>query len=181
MQVPFPPGGCCFAVQKAFGFFTASKLLVWELLLLFSNPGTLPGARGYLQPALSTHIGQSGKRKAALGVLCPSLPQPQGVPAVLQPEMPRAVPPPSEIVPKTPARSEVPWGCRHSLGRCGHSRAPAVVWKEGLQGLRAVQAVISTALQQGCVTEGGSGTARGMGGTCPPGAAPNSHSHTQGL
>lgn len=134
------------------GFFTAWKLLVWEFLLLFLSPGILTGARGYLQPALSTHMGQSGKRKAALGVLCRFLPPAPGVPAVLQPEMPRDVHPPSGIVPETPAQNEDPWGCGQSLGRSVRSRVPGGAWKEGLQGPRAVQAVVSAALQQGCVT-----------------------------
>lgn len=33
--LPFPPGCCSFAMQKAFVFLTAWKLLVWEFLPLF--------------------------------------------------------------------------------------------------------------------------------------------------
>lgn len=77
-------------------FFTAWKVLVCEFLLLFLSPGILTGARGCLQPVLSTHISHSGKRKAGLGVLCHSYPQLQGVPVVLM-EMPRDVHPPSNV------------------------------------------------------------------------------------
>lgn len=166
------------------GFFTAWKLLVWEFLLLFLSPGILTGARGYLQPALSTHIGQSGKRKAALGVLCRFLPPAPGG--------------------SCSAAARDAQGCASTFGDCPRDTGS----ERGSVGMRAEPGEIrpqqspwwgveggtaGTQGSAGCgqcspaaglchsVTEGGSGTAQGLVGTCPPGAAPNSHSHTQGL
>lgn len=102
----------------------------------------------------------------------------QGIPAVLHPEMPRDVHPPSEIVLKPqdqripkPEDHEVPGGKGASLGALSIT-VPAVGWKRGLGAPRAVQAVPGLARS---VTRGGSGTAHGREGMCPPGAAPNSH------
>lgn len=115
-----------------FWFFTAWKLLVWKFLLLFLSPRILTGVRGCLQPVLSTHISHTSKRKAGLGVLWQCLsPAPGGSCSAA----PRGVHPALEIVPKTGLRVRL-HGDGASLDRSVHGRVPAVVCKEGLEGLR---------------------------------------------
>lgn len=61
------------------GFFTAWKLLVCEFLLLFLSPGILTGARGCLQPVLSTHTSATVVKERQDWVSCVhSYPQLQG-------------------------------------------------------------------------------------------------------
>lgn len=127
-----------------FGVFAAWKLLVCEFLLLFLSPGIFTGVRGCLQLVLSSH------KPVRERVTCvDSYPQPQGLPAVLHPDMPRDVQPHSEIVPKTQAHSEVLWGWGTAWEICP-SESPCCGVEGGTGGTQGSAGCDSTVLQQGC-------------------------------